>query len=67
VIFPPSGTCSFSPTWYIRNCRILNAIESLMTMEKKMELSPGQSEELIRVLKARFDKNMNRHEGLEMG
>src|SRR3979490_2581784 len=31
----------------------------------KKELSPGQSEELLRSLKARFEKNMNRHEGLE--
>jgi len=31
----------------------------------KKELSPEQSEELLRVLKARFEKNMNRHEGLE--
>lgn len=29
------------------------------------ELSPEQREELIRVLKARFEKNMNRHQGLE--
>src|SRR5207245_4256489 len=29
------------------------------------DLSPEQREELLRVLKARFEKNMNRHEGLE--
>ena len=29
------------------------------------ELSPEQREELLRTLKARFDKNMNRHQGLE--
>jgi len=34
-------------------------------MENKSELSPKQREELIRALKARFDKNMNRHKGLE--
>src|SRR5688500_4539382 len=28
-------------------------------------LSPKQREELLRALKARFEKNMNRHEGLE--
>jgi len=28
-------------------------------------LSPGQREELLRVLKARFENNMNRHKGLE--
>ena len=31
----------------------------------KNELSPGQREELLRELKARFEKNMNRHKGLE--
>ncbi|MED4534159.1 DUF4256 domain-containing protein [Metabacillus fastidiosus] len=31
----------------------------------KKELSQEQSEELIRVLRARFEKNMNRHKGLE--
>ncbi len=30
-----------------------------------MELSAAQHEELLGVLKARFEKNMNRHEGLE--
>jgi hypothetical protein len=31
----------------------------------KKELSPGQREELLRALKARFEENMNRHKGLE--
>jgi hypothetical protein len=31
----------------------------------KMELSPEQREELLRALKDRFEKNMNRHKGLE--
>jgi hypothetical protein len=31
----------------------------------KMELSPGQREELLSTLKVRFGKNMNRHKGLE--
>ena len=34
-------------------------------MGNKEELSPGQREELLRALKARFEKNMNRHKGLE--
>jgi hypothetical protein len=34
-------------------------------MENKKELSIEQREELIRALKARFEKNMNRHKGLE--
>ena len=37
-----------------------------MIMRKlKKELSPEQVEELLRALKARFEKNMNRHKGLE--
>ncbi|WP_416864796.1 MAG: DUF4256 domain-containing protein [Imperialibacter sp.] len=31
----------------------------------KKELSPAQSEELLNTLKARFEKHMNRHKGLE--
>ena len=34
-------------------------------VKTKKELSPEQREELLRALKARFEKNMNRHEGLE--
>ena len=37
-----------------------------MIMRKlKKEFSPEQREELLRSLKARFEKNMNRHKGLE--
>ena len=31
----------------------------------KKELSPKQREELLNALKARFEKNLNRHKGLE--
>ncbi|BBE17458.1 hypothetical protein AQPE_1608 [Aquipluma nitroreducens] len=34
-------------------------------MEITKELSPGQQEELIRTLKARFEKNMNLHQDIE--
>ena len=34
-------------------------------MNNKTKLSPHQMEELIKTLKARFDKNMNRHKGFE--
>ena len=34
-------------------------------VETKKELSPEQREELLKALKARFEKNMNRHKGLE--
>jgi hypothetical protein len=35
------------------------------TKSYKRELSPEQREELLRALKARFEKSMNRHKGLE--
>lgn len=34
-------------------------------MKSKKELSPEQSEALLKVLKARFEKNMDRHKGLD--
>ena len=37
----------------------------MSNVEIKKELSPEQREELLRALKARFEKNMNRHKGLE--
>ncbi len=33
--------------------------------ETKKNLSPEQREELLRALRARFEKNMDRHKGLE--
>jgi hypothetical protein len=36
-----------------------------MAKGNKKELYPKQSEALIRILKTRFEKNMNRHKGLE--
>jgi hypothetical protein len=35
------------------------------TTRNKNELSPKQREELLKALEARFEKNMNRHKGLE--
>ena len=35
------------------------------TKNNKKELSPKQREELLKALKARFEKNLNRHKGLE--
>src|SRR5262249_51635263 len=34
-------------------------------MSNKKELSPKQREDLLKTLKARFEKNMNRHKGIE--
>ena len=36
-----------------------------MPTSNKRELSPKQSKELLKALQARFEKNMNRHKGLE--
>jgi hypothetical protein len=36
-----------------------------MAMGNHQKLAPEQGEELLRILKARFEKNMHRHEGLE--
>jgi hypothetical protein len=36
-----------------------------MSNETSKKLSPEQHEELLKVLKVRFEKNMNRHKGLE--
>ena len=35
-----------------------------LTRNKK-QLSSGQREDLLKALRARFEKNMNRHKGLE--
>ena len=37
----------------------------MKSVKTKKGLSPEQREELLRALNARFEKNMNRHEGLE--
>jgi hypothetical protein len=37
----------------------------MKSVKTKRELSPAQLEELLRTLKTRFEKNMNRHKGLE--
>src|ERR671937_3048498 len=37
----------------------------MKAVKTQNELSPAQHEELLRVLRARFEKNMSRHKGLE--
>jgi hypothetical protein len=45
---------------------VLAAVQTLNNMKSnKKELSPKQREELLVALKARFEKNLNRHKGLE--
>src|SRR6478735_8950653 len=36
-----------------------------MSASNKKQLSPKQREELLKALKARFEKNLNRHKGLD--
>ena len=36
-----------------------------VSLPARQELSPKQHEELLKTLKARFEKNMNRHKGIE--
>src|SRR5438034_11124342 len=43
----------------------MRATRSRNINSNKEDLSPEQREELLRALKARFEKNMNRHKGLE--
>ncbi|MCZ7402558.1 MAG: DUF4256 domain-containing protein [Candidatus Methanoperedens sp.] len=43
----------------------MNTKVETMSNETKKKLSSEQSQELLRALKARFEKNMNRHKGLE--
>src|SRR6266481_2019142 len=43
----------------------MRATRAQNTNGNKKDLSPKQREELLRALKARFEKNMNRHQGLE--
>ena len=43
----------------------LNEKGSVSEVETKKELSSDQRKELLKILKARFEKNMNRHKGLE--
>jgi len=43
----------------------MTATKARNTNSNKKDLSPKQREDLLKALKARFEKNMNRHQGLE--
>src|SRR5208337_3273672 len=43
----------------------MRALKTRDINNNKKDLSPEQREELLRALQARFQKNMNRHKGLE--
>jgi hypothetical protein len=42
----------------------MKAAKTRSATSSKMNLSPEQREQILRTLKTRFDKNMNRHQGL---
>jgi hypothetical protein len=48
-----------------RGTTTMRATRAGNVTRNKKDLSPEQREELLRTLKARFEKNMNRHKGLE--
>jgi hypothetical protein len=50
-------------SWHVRACS--KAEGGIDMKEKRWELSPEQREELLKILKARFENNMKRHEGFE--
>src|SRR5438128_5319712 len=64
-----SGISSISRDKAEENSMRSSSIRRLRSMKNiksnKKELSPEQREELLRALKARFEKNMDRHKGLE--
>jgi uncharacterized protein DUF4256 len=49
----------------MRNSNLQHTMNTMITRKLKKESSPEQRKELLRALKARFEKNMNRHNGLE--
>ena len=44
---------------------LLATLQTMNIKNNKKELSPKQREELLNALKARFEKNLNRHKGLD--
>jgi len=50
-------------TGHLSNTREYKIMKTINSNKKK--LTPQRCQELLRVLKARFEKNMNRHKGLE--
>src|SRR5579862_135486 len=62
-----SGSVSKAPTGRLspRKSHEPTELESMPRPAKKKNLSSEQRRELIKVLQARFQKNMNRHQGLD--
>ncbi len=54
---------AFPIYFYLNLCYL--PLKTLPNTKTEKSLSPKQSEELLKALKARFDKNMNRHKGID--
>src|SRR5205085_800795 len=61
----PCGGAQRSNRYETREAGAMRAAKARNINGNKKNLSPEQREELLRALKARFEKNMNRHKGLE--
>ena len=67
----PDAACTANVRWYFRpakgkrKMKLREAKGRVSGIEAKKELSAEQREELLGVLKGRFEKNMSRHKGLE--
>src|SRR5207245_3697101 len=64
---PPSGAAGDAPTKRASHALNIIPIHPVLSMKtmSNVTLLKKQREELLRTLKARFEKNMNRHKGLE--
>src|SRR6202035_4532045 len=61
----PSGEAQRSNTVETREATTMRATKARNMYSNEKDVSPEQREELLRALKARFEKNMNRHQELE--
>ena len=64
---PPSGEAGEAPTERVNHAFKINPIDPFLGVKtmSNITVSKKQREELLKTLKARFEKNMNRHVGLE--
>jgi hypothetical protein len=64
---PPSGAAGDAPTERVNHAFKINPIDPFLGVKtmSNITVSKKQREELLMALKARFEKNMDRHKGLE--
>jgi hypothetical protein len=51
--------------YHISTSELKESILTMSEVKSKNELSPEQCDELLRIIRTRFEKHMNRHKGLE--